>query len=70
MTMVETEIIAYPACKVEQDVDVYQTINAMENPELLEKLVAGEINIFKCAPHAAMWLKSSRRYCSTITELA
>jgi hypothetical protein len=29
--------------------DVCQTINAMENPELVQKLVAGDINIFKCA---------------------
>ena len=49
MTMTESETIACPACKVEQDVDVYQTINAMENPELVQKLVAGKINIFKCA---------------------
>ena len=45
MTMIETETIGCPACKVEQDVDVYQTINAMENPELLQKLMAGEIKI-------------------------
>jgi hypothetical protein len=46
--MIETETIACPACKVEQDVDVYQTINAMENPELVPKLMAGEISIFTC----------------------
>ena len=49
MTMAEQETIGCPACKAEQDVNVYQTINAMENPELVQKLVAGEINIFKCA---------------------
>jgi uncharacterized Zn finger protein len=48
MNMIDTETIACPACKVEQDVDVYQTINAMENPELVPKLMAGEISIFTC----------------------
>jgi len=48
MTMIETETIGCPACKVEQDVDVYQTINAMENPELVPKLMAGEISVFTC----------------------
>jgi hypothetical protein len=48
MTIAEKETIGCPACKVEQDVDVYQTINAMENPELVPKLMAGEINVFKC----------------------
>ena len=49
MTLAETETIGCPACHVQQDVDVYQTINAMENPELVQRLVAGEINVFKCA---------------------
>ena len=48
MTMIETETIGCPACKVEQDVKVYQTINVMENPELMQKLIAGEINVFTC----------------------
>ena len=48
MTMAEQETIGCPACKVEQDVDVYQTINAMENPELVPRLLAGEINVLKC----------------------
>jgi hypothetical protein len=48
MNMIDTETIACPACKVEQDVDVYQTINAMENLELVQKLMAGEISIFTC----------------------
>ena len=56
MTMIETETIGCPACKVEQEVDVYQTINAMENPELVQKLMAGEITSSH-APHAAMRLR-------------
>ena len=48
MTMVETETIACPACKKKQAVDVYQTINAMENPELVQKLMAGEISVLTC----------------------
>ena len=47
--MAEKETIVCPACKVDQDVNVYQTINAMENPELAQKLVAGEINILNCS---------------------
>ena len=49
MTMTETETIGCPACKVKQEVDVYQTINAMENPELVQKLMAGEINVLTCS---------------------
>ena len=48
MTMIETETIACPACKKKQAVDVYQTINAMENPELVQKLMADEINVLTC----------------------
>ena len=48
MTMIEAETIACPACKKKQAVDVYQTINAMENPELVKKLMAGEISVFTC----------------------
>ncbi len=48
MTMIETETIACPACKKKQAVDVYQTINAMENPELVQKLMAGEISVLTC----------------------
>jgi hypothetical protein len=48
MTMIETETIACPACKKKQAVDVYQTINAMENPELAQKLMAGDINVLTC----------------------
>ncbi len=55
MTMIEKETIGCPACKVVQKVDVYQTINAMENQELVQRLVNGDINVFKCAGcgHAA-----------------
>jgi uncharacterized protein YbaR (Trm112 family) len=49
MTMIETETIACPACKKKQAVDVYQAINAMENPELVQKLMAGEISVLTCA---------------------
>ena len=49
MTMAEKETIGCPACNVEQETTVYQTINAMDNPELVQKLVAGEINILNCS---------------------
>jgi hypothetical protein len=49
MTMIETETISCPACNTQQETTVYQTINAMENPELVQKLMKGEINLFKCA---------------------
>ncbi|WP_319409487.1 CpXC domain-containing protein [uncultured Desulfosarcina sp.] len=48
MTTIETENIECPSCKVEQHVDVYQAINAMENSELVQWLFNGDINIFKC----------------------
>lgn len=48
MTMIETETIACPACKKKQAVDIYQTINAMANPELVQKLMAGEISVLTC----------------------
>ncbi len=48
MTMSETETIACPACQKKQAVDVYQTINAMENPELVQKLMVREINVLTC----------------------
>ncbi len=48
MTKTETETIACPVCKKKQAVDVHQTINAMENPELVQKLMAGEINVLTC----------------------
>jgi hypothetical protein len=49
MTIIERETIGCPACKVEQDVDVYQTINAMENPELVRNLLSREINVLTCS---------------------
>ena len=49
MTMVEKETLGCPASKVEQAVNVYQTINVMENPELVQKLMARDINVLKCA---------------------
>ena len=48
MTMIETETISCPSCNLPQQVDVYQTINAIENPELVKWLFDGDINIFKC----------------------
>jgi len=36
MTMIETETIICPACNTQQETTVYQTINAMENPELMK----------------------------------
>ena len=48
MTIIETETIACPACKKKQAVDVCQSINAMENPELVQKLMVGEINVLTC----------------------
>ena len=48
MTMSETETIACPACQKKQAVDVYQTINAVENPELVQKLMTGKINVLTC----------------------
>jgi hypothetical protein len=46
--MIETETIACPACNTEQEAAVYQTINAIENPELVPMLMKGKINLFRC----------------------
>ena len=48
MTMIETETIICPACNAEQKDTVYRSINAMEDPELVQKLMKGRINLFKC----------------------
>jgi hypothetical protein len=48
MTLTESETIECPACKKKQAVDVYQTINALENPELVQKLMVGELNVLTC----------------------
>lgn len=65
--MIETETIECPACKTAQDVKLYQTINAMINPELVQKLIAGDVNILKCG-RWVIWHKFKRRYYSTTTE--
>ena len=49
MTMIETETIECPACNTVQDVNVSRTINAMESPKLVSKLMKREINVFKCS---------------------
>lgn len=49
MTRIESETISCPACNKEQETTVYETINAMEDPELVQKLLNREINLFRCA---------------------
>jgi hypothetical protein len=49
MTVIETETISCPACRIKQETTIFQTINAMEDPELVQTLMQGEINLFRCA---------------------
>jgi hypothetical protein len=45
--MIETETIECPVCNTVHEVDVFCTINAMESPDLVTKLMQGKVNIFK-----------------------
>jgi hypothetical protein len=49
MTSKAMETIRCPACGSHQKIELYETINAMDDPVLVEKLLAGEINLFTCA---------------------
>ena len=62
--MIDTETIECPACKTVQEVDVFNTINAMESPELVSKLMKREIT-FSSVQDAVMRLISNCRCYST-----
>jgi len=49
MTLMAKETILCPACGFEQEIEVYQSINANITPELVDRLFDGEINVFNCA---------------------
>jgi transcription elongation factor Elf1 len=49
MTMMSKETVLCPACGFEQEIEVYQSINADISPELVDRLFDGEINVFNCA---------------------
>ena len=48
MSIKEEQLMGCPSCGHRQTAEFYQAINAKLNPELKEKLFAGELNIFKC----------------------
>jgi transcription elongation factor Elf1 len=48
MTLMAKETIPCPACGLEQEIEVYQTINADITPELVDRLFDGKINVFNC----------------------
>ncbi len=49
MTSTAIERIICPACGFRQEFQFYESINALEDPGMVEKLFAGEINLFICA---------------------
>ncbi len=48
MTSKAVQTIECPKCRFRQETELYESINAIENPELLERLFAKEINVFTC----------------------
>ncbi|WP_170302520.1 CpXC domain-containing protein [Desulfosarcina widdelii] len=48
MTSKAVETIVCPKCRFRQDTELYETINAVEDPELVDRLFAREINVFTC----------------------
>lgn len=49
MSKMEKEMLACPQCGVEQETEVWDSINVALNPELQEKLFKTEINVFSCS---------------------
>jgi hypothetical protein len=48
MTMTQIEHINCPKCETSHNVQIWQTVNVTNDPDLKKKLLDGEINIFKC----------------------
>ena len=48
MTSTANEKIVCPACGARQEIELYESINALEDPGLVQKLLAGDINRFVC----------------------
>jgi hypothetical protein len=48
MSMANTIKLSCPKCKNTQEVVVWESLNVSLDPELRNKLVCGEINIFRC----------------------
>ncbi len=49
MTSIAVETIVCPECGFNQETELYESINAIEDPELVERLFTREINVFTCA---------------------
>ncbi len=48
MSIVDTIKISCPKCNKTQSVGVWRSLNVSHTPELRDKLLCGEINIFRC----------------------
>ena len=48
MTSTANETIICPACETRQEIELYESINALENPALVRKMLGGDINLFVC----------------------
>jgi predicted RNA-binding Zn-ribbon protein involved in translation (DUF1610 family) len=48
MTLERSIKIDCPKCGINQTVTIWDSINVTEDPDLKEKLLKGEINIFRC----------------------
>ena len=72
MSRAQQEDIACPKCGLNQTVTFWTSINVTLDPELRQKLFAGEINVFRCsscdsvAPLtvALMYHDMTRQYCA------
>jgi len=49
MTSKAVVTIVCPECRFRQETELYESINAIEDPELVECLFAKEINVFTCS---------------------
>jgi tetratricopeptide (TPR) repeat protein len=48
MTQRRSEEMTCPGCKQVQKVDIWDSINVTSDPQLMEKFINGEINVFEC----------------------
>ena len=62
MTISGTASVPCPVCGAEQDVALVQSINARTNPELKQRLLAGELNVLACTCGARTHLAATLLY--------
>lgn len=71
MSLMSVRDLACPKCGHKQETEVWQSVNVSLDPKLREKLLRGEINVFKCrsCQNSALietpllYNDMSRRYC-------